>query len=356
MSIADSISEIEAEPMVPLSKLEEARRSIASLKRQVGRLESEKSLAVQKLDEFLAFGESKIETPEWLSVKSSSKVKRGVATLFISDTHFDEVVIPAEVEGLNAYNRHIATIRLRNAFQKATLMTTEYVTGVKCEAAVLLLGGDMVTGVIHEELAQSNDAFLTETVMYWVAELCAGIEHLKNVYKKVHIAAVVGNHGRMTRKPRHKGRVKDNWDWLIYKMIEREYRNDKHVTFQIPDSADCTVDIAGHKFRLTHGDQFSGGGGQAGIATPISTGDRKKRQLAMATDNPYDFLCMGHWHSYTIYNNILVNSSTKGYDEYAYHNGFVYSEPSQAFWVTTPEHGVTFPIELMVMDREKEGW
>lgn len=291
MSIAEMISEIEDEPTVPLSKLEESRRTVASLKRQVGRLEAEKTEAVQKLEEFLSFGESKLEIPEWLDVRSSSKVKRGVATLFLSDTHFDEVVNPTEVEGLNAYNRQIATMRLRTAFQKASLMTSEYVTGVKCESAVLLLGGDMVGGMIHEELAQSNEAFLTETVMYWTAELAAGIEHLKKEYKKVHVTGVVGNHGRMTAKPRHKGRVKDNWDWLIYKILEREFRNDKNVTFAIPDSPDITLEIAGHRFRLTHGDQFSGGGGQTGVAVPMTSGDRKKRQLAMATDNPYRYLC-----------------------------------------------------------------
>ena len=354
MSIADEI--VLEEATVPASKLEEARRQRDAYKRQVGRLEEEKNEAVARLEAFLDFEASGLEIPDWISPKSSNKTKRGVATLFLSDTHFDEVVNPFEVEGLNAYNREIATARLRVAFQKATSIPSEYITGVKCESAVLMLGGDMVAGSIHEELAQSNEAFLTETVLYYIEELAAGIYLLLKAYKKVFVTGVVGNHGRLTNKPRHKGRVKDNWDWLIYKMLEREFKGNKNVVFVIPDSSDITFDIAGYKFRLTHGDQFRGGGGQTGVAVPMTTGDRKKRQLAMATDNPYDYLCMGHWHSYAFYQNIIVNNTTKGYDEYAYHNGFAYSEPSQAFWITTPEHGVTFPVELKVMDREKEKW
>lgn len=291
-AITAALSEAAGSPQVPLEKLEAARRERDALKRLAGRLEADKASLEARLEALLEMDGATTIVPDWITdVKSSNKTKRGVATLFISDTHFDEVVNPEEVEGLNAYNRKIATLRLRAAFQKSALMTSQYVTGVKCESAVVFLGGDIVGGTIHDELVQSNDAFITETVLYYVAELAAGIEFMKLTYKKVLVVCVVGNHGRLSMKPRHKGRVKDNWDWLIYKMLAREFKNDKNVEFIIPDSSDATVDVCGYRFRLTHGDQFRGGGGQSGIATPITTGDRKKRQLAMATDNPYDFLC-----------------------------------------------------------------
>lgn len=307
MSLADELAVIEEEPLVPESKLLQARRERDAAKRQGGRLQIERDAAVNSLETLLNFTESEVEIPSWVAPKSSAKVKRGIATLLVSDTHFDEVVDPDEIEGLNAYNRDIASLRLKATFEKSILMTRDYVTGVRCDGAVVMLGGDMVTGVIHEELAQSNDAFMTETVLYWTEQICAGIQMMKEEYKRVHVAGVVGNHGRMTRKPRAKGRAKDNWDWLIYKIIEREFRNDKNVTFQITEGTDVVVPICDYKFRLTHGDQFSGGGGIGGLAGPLANGNAKKLRLAMATDNPYDYLCVGHFHTYMYYQNMIAN-------------------------------------------------
>ena len=358
MSLADEFLEIEFddEPMVAESKLLVARRERDRAKRALGKVQEERDAALTNLQRVLDFTTTEVEIPTWLVPKSSAKIKRGVATLLVSDTHFDEVVDPDEIEGLNAYNREIATLRLKATFEKAILMTREYVTGVRCEGAVVMLGGDMVTGVIHDELAQSNDAFMTETILYWTEQICAGIQMMRDEFKKVHVAGVVGNHGRMTRKPRAKGRAKDNWDWLIYKIVEREFKSDPNVTFDITDGTDVVIPICDYRFRLTHGDQFSGGGGIGGLAGPLANGNAKKLRLAMATDNPYDYLCVGHFHTYMYYQNMIANGSTKGYDEYAYQHSFNFEKPQQAFWITTPEHGVTFPINLKVEDRKAEGW
>lgn len=357
MSIADDLAQAEGESLVPEAKLLQARRERDAVKRQNGRLQDERDAAVNQLTSLLDFTNQKIVIPEWLTPKSTSRGKpKGVATLLVSDTHFDEVVKTEEVEGLNAYNRAIATLRLKATFEKAILMPRDYLTGVKCEAAVVMLGGDMVTGVIHEELAESNEAFLTETVLYWTEQISAGIAMMLEEYKKVHVAGVVGNHGRMTRKPRAKGRIKDNWDWLIYKLVECAFEGNPNVTFQIGESTDVTIPIYDHKFRLTHGDQFSGGGGVGGLGGPLSNANAKKLRMAAATDNLYDYLVMGHFHNLMFYQNIIVNGSTKGYDEYAYHHSFNFEQPKQAFWITTPEYGVTFPFELMVGNRKLEKW
>jgi hypothetical protein len=131
----------------------------------------------------------------------------------------------------------------------------------------------------------------------------------------------------MTRKPRAKGRIKDNWDWLIYKLVERAFEGNPNVTFQIGESTDVTIPIYDHKFRLTHGDQFSGGGGVGGLGGPLSNANAKKLRMAAATDNLYDYLVMGHFHNLMFYQNIIVNGSTKGYDEYAYHHSFNFELP-----------------------------
>src|SRR5262245_55760622 len=50
--------------------------------------------------------------PHWLTPKNPAKGHRATLNLLLTDTHFDEVVDPAQIDGLNAYNREIAEIRL----------------------------------------------------------------------------------------------------------------------------------------------------------------------------------------------------------------------------------------------------
>ncbi len=49
----------------------------------------------------------------------------------LTDTHFDEVVRPEEILGLNAYNREIALIRFRKWTEKVITLPRDYFAGVK---------------------------------------------------------------------------------------------------------------------------------------------------------------------------------------------------------------------------------
>jgi hypothetical protein len=58
-----------------------------------------------------------ISRVEWLTPKKPAKQSAATLVLMLSDLHLDEVVIPAEVEGLNAYNREIARLRLSKTIE-----------------------------------------------------------------------------------------------------------------------------------------------------------------------------------------------------------------------------------------------
>ena len=187
-------------------------------------------------------------------------------------------------------------------------------------------------------------------------EIAAAVDVLATEFKRVHVAAVAGNHGRTTRKPRAKQRARTNFDWLLAKMIERHFAGDRRLTFDIPESSDVLVSIYDSKHLLTHGDQTKGGGSIGGIYPPIMRMRAKKAQRYLTTGQQFDTLWLGHWHQYLPSPSMVVNGSMKGYDEYAFVSNFSYEPPQQALAVVAPDKGITIQAPIFCVDRKREKW
>lgn len=293
-----------------------------------------------------------VKPPRWLTQKKKQP-DTGTVCAILSDTHFDEVVNPSELDGRNKYDREIATLRLQQFFEKIILLTDDYLKGLNYNGIVLFLGGDIFSGDIHEELTQTNEDTMLGSVLFWSEQLSAGINLLADRFETVHIPCVVGNHGRRTRKPRAKLRARDNYDWFLAKTLENHFSGDERITFDIPDATDCLVTINDTRYLLTHGDQARGGGGIGGIWPPIMRLVARKR-------NNVDFDCMvlGHWHQLVMApsSGFILNGSLKGYDEYAATENFPYEQAQQALWVDVPKHGILWQTAIHVTDRKAEGW
>lgn len=318
-----------------------AKRDFAELEARYKKLQERLDL-VEKLDNLVP------NSPAWAVRKTKGGIYHATPTLLFSDQHYDERVRPEEVEGVNEYDRTIAVRRTHTVLDSAANLTRNFYTGLTYDGLVLLLGGDTFSGNIHEELTQTNEDTILGSLDFWSDELVGFVRGLRAVFGKLHVACVVGNHGRLTRKPRMKLRVRDNFDWLLYRMLAKATADDSNITWQIPESADCDVTIYSTRFRLTHGDQFRGGDGISGMVMPIMRGNARKSARQIALGKTYDWLVMGHWHQYLHGLGIIVNGSLKGYDEYAYTNNFRPEAPAQAFWLTTPEHGATFASPIFV--------
>ena len=292
------------------------------------------------------------KSPTWLTPK---RPKKSTATVLVmlSDLHLDEVVVPAEIGYANAYNRRIAEQRLERWTEKVLEMSRDYVAGITIDGAVVCLGGDLISGDIHEELAETNETTSLDTVVYWAPILAGALRVLADHFGKVHVPCVVGNHGRTTRKPRMKLRVKTNLDWLLCTMIANQLAADDRITWDIPESADCLFEIYDTKILLTHGDQVSGGGGGlGGLFAPLFRFKAKKR-----VNTEFDLLMLGHFHTLILAptSGFVCNGSLKGPDEFSRLMNFPDEEPQQAFLVCTPEHGPSIQAPIFVR-HPKEKW
>lgn len=301
----------------------------------------------------LANGAS-LKAPKWTTPKRTPK-DRAIATVLFSDTHYDEVVNPAELNWVNGYDRAIAVKRTQNFFTNTIRLARDYTSGSEIEGLVLGMLGDMVSGNIHEELRETNADGIVNTCLFWAEHIAAGMYQLLDHFPKIFAYGVPGNHGRLDKKPRAKGKVHDNFDYLIYRLLEKEFKNVPEVDFAVSTGAYYRYSVYGTRYLAGHGDAFKGGTGIAGALSPLMLGHHRLAKSEAAKGTPFDILLLGHWHQRINLAGMVVNSSLKGYDEYAETKGFLFAEPTQSFWLTDPKHGKTMEAPVRVVDKS-EGW
>jgi hypothetical protein len=238
------------------------------------------------------------DPPEWTLTPKPHRAKQAMPVAHLSDAHFDEIVDPAQVGFVNAYDRGIAEKRLRRFTEKTITLCDEYLAGVDYPGMVLCVSGDMFSGNIHEELRETNQAGLCASFRYWIDPMHAAIKAFAERFHRITVHWVVGNHPRLDKKPRAKGGVTENFDWLLGSMLQRDFarEGDKRVSFQVSESFDHYFRVYQTRYLQTHGDQFKGGTGIAAELSPLFIGDSRKREKQQAINEPYDVLIMGHWH------------------------------------------------------------
>jgi hypothetical protein len=343
---------------------------LARLARELERVRSERNVArsahrqaekdVERLtadiEKLSALDAISVETPKWGKPKKRAGKNEATALIMLSDLHLDEVIDPAEVAGMNAYNREIALQRLQRAADGAIRLGTELMAGFQITNAVVIFGGDMVHGNLHDNAEWNETPSVIATVDYWADHLAKFLDTIASAFGPTHVTSVVGNHGRNTLKPRTRGRVIDSFDHHLTRLVQRHYRDDSRFTWNVPMSADAYVNVYDHRLLVTHGDQARGGSGISGLFTPIALLDSRKRKRDASFGRSYDHLLMGHWHQYIRGNGFTVNGSLCGVNAYAYLGNFGYEPPAQAFGIITPEHGMTIEAPIYCSDRKTEGW
>lgn len=365
MSLSEEVLELETDKeIVKLEKQltrtrltsEDRRKEIERLKRSELILGEENSRLKSALNIANSASEFKLEVPKWQTVKKAKKIHRATPMLFLSDLHLDEVVQPEEVEFINAYNREIAKARYERVINKTVDVLKTYVSGLEFDGMVVAFGGDIMTGDIHEELARTNEGTIMESIVYWVPELASGLAYLADELQiPLWIPCVRGNHDRYSKKKPAKKQSQESFSWIIYHWLADHFRARDDIEFAISTAADLAFPVYDTNFVLTHGDQFRGGSGIAGIYSPIMKGQARKQQRNASIGRPFDYMIMGHFHQLIWGQKIIVNGSLKGYDEYAYDSNFEYEDPRQALWIVTPEKGMTMQMPIYA-GSSKEKW
>lgn len=301
---------------------------------------------------------SDLQLPPWVYAAKSAK-SPGVPKLMLSDLHWGEIVRPSEIGGVNEYNLPIARRRLRQVIDTTIFLAKILSPDMDYPGIVCPLGGDMISGNIHDELAATNELNTMPTLFDIYKHLVASITLLADTFGRVFLPCVSGNHDRDTKKTWNKNRNHTSFGWLLYQFLADHFSDDPRITFYIPDSSDALYRIYDVRYLLTHGDQFRGGDGIIGPLGPITRGAQKKLARNQAVAQDFDVMEFGHFHQRLLSTKLRGNSCLKGYDEYAASNNFGFERPSQNFWITHPDHGITFDAPIyadVVTKKAKAEW
>lgn len=331
------------------------QQTIRFLQGEVARLKKGAINTAVIREEILKLARTTPPVPDWLSfVPKRRGSSPGIPTLLLSDLHWGEVVDPLQIGGVNEYNLEIAKRRLKNVTLGTVNVLKNHMVSTNYEGIVVAMGGDSLSGDIHEELTITNEVPSMVALVDLLGEMVWVLETMAENFGKVFVPCVAGNHTRTNPgKPRAKERAHLSFDWLLYVLLEKHFKKDDRITFLIPDGPDAQFNIHAQRYLLTHGDQFSGGDGMIGPLGPITRGDHRKRTVYGQTNRPYDTLVMGHFHTLIQMPSKIVNGSLVGYNEYATTKNFPFEVPRQALWLTHPERGITFQVPIDAEDGMK---
>ena len=297
--------------------------------------------------------------------RSQSDVPQ-VMVAVLTDTHVGEQVYSPQVMNINQYNYELFNRRL-SGWTQQVLSLADYRRNIcQIDELVVPMLGDMISGDIHDELARTNMDNCMMQMLTTAHLISQALMTLAPHFKTIKVPCVVGNHGRMTRKPPMKDKYMD-WDYLAYQWMAAFCKNQSNITVEIPKSFAHTITVANRNILLFHGDAISGGGSSAAISKMISN-MRGVLQFKQALENtimehdgvlPGQFsdVLMGHFHRVDVYDigtgAAYICGTMKGGDEFALQRIQAMTAPKQVVTYWHPTYG-NVGMEVLYIGRHDD--
>ena len=270
----------------------------------------------------------------------------------LTDTHVGEQVFSPQLMSMNSYDYDIFNRRLSGWAMQVLNLATYRRNICPINELMIPMLGDMISGDIHEELSRTNLDNCMMQMMHVASSIAQALMFLAPHFKTIKVPCVVGNHGRMTRKPPMKDKYMD-WDYLAYQWMAAFCANQKNIQFDIPKSFAHIVDVAGKNVLMFHGDAISGGGSSASISRMIGNmrGVIQFKQALESTIVEHDGVMpgnftdvmMGHFHRVDVMDigtgSAYICGTMKGGDEFALQGGQAITPPKQVVTYWHPHYG-----------------
>lgn len=230
----------------------------------------------------------------------------------------------------NTYNTSILKQRLHKYLNEIDEIQKLHL----CKVCNVVLGGDQVSGLIHNNLRLQNNENVIEQLKIAVTYIGEFIYTLQDWFEEIRVYSVSGNHSRLSaNKDDHlKGEELDD---IIPFCLNLQFKdNDKvHICDQLAERIDSTISAfktRGHKlFYIVHGDKD----------TPSSV----VKNLTLMSGRKPDGIIMGHRHHNALdaeHNVKIVQCGcVVGTDDYCVDKR-ISGEPEQCVFITSEKRAV----------------
>ncbi len=199
--------------------------------------------------------------------------------------HLTDVHCSVEVDSpLNKFNVDILKCRMKKYLDEVLEIKNTY----NGENAYVILGGDMIHGLIHLNgriEAKENIIEQIELVSDLVGNF---IDTLRFNFKNVYVYTTPGNHSRSTASKEESPKG-ENFDLLIPYALKKEFKRveNVHVEDNTLDINIATFNVRGHSVYASHGDKDS-----------MSNVVYNMTKLARKANYPLPDMCyLGHRHT-----------------------------------------------------------
>lgn len=261
--------------------------------------------------------------------------------LVLSDLHWGEKVELEAMDGLNSFSLAIARNRLVRWTTKVIELLTTHWSGPPPERIILILGGDLISGGIHHELAKTDELRPLPSVRDVADHLIAAILKISTEVRVfLDVISIPGNHSRTTLKPESKEYARTSLDILVSDFLELGLRDREGVKFYAPASPDALFSVYGWTVLATHGDKIGSRGGQGfvGPAATVARGMKKVAADYAARGIHVDLIIVCHFHTPLMLEEGFCNGSLPGPTEYSRDGRFTPHPAVQLMFTIHPKH------------------
>lgn len=330
-------------------QIAEFKTEIDVWKRKYNTILKARSFEDRLLDEF----STKLAKIEAVKVPPYKKPKAHMSeetlVLLIGDIEIGDIISKEETHGYGEYNFDIFRLYLQQYLDTIANITANKLSGYRFNEAQVIFLGDIVIGLIHDELVETAEFPVVDQVLYGEEVFSQFLTELAQLFPKVEVDCVFGNHGRLQKKKQYKHRY-NNFDYLLYHGIKNRCSLQKNLNFNIHRSFFFTKEIKGHNCLVLHGDDIKS---WAGI--PYYGIDRRVKQLTelVASRGEFiDYVFLGHFHQSSLLEKVkgkkIINGTFRPGDEYAIGSLGASGEPAQWMFGMHEKRGLTFLFEILL--------
>jgi len=276
--------------------------------------------------------------------------------MLLSDEHAADIILPHQVGGLEHYDFNIALKRAETLVDSTLRFTQKILRSYQFDTLFVLSLGDHVSGEIHKAVDHTTYRNVFRNCIATGQMQALMLRDLAPYFKNIKVICVSGNHGRKTPKKDYQN-PRDNYDYLVAETAFAYCRDLVNVEFIIPDSFSANVDIEGHGFCISHGDDV-----RSYMGIPWYGIERKTRRLAAlnnAVDKRVDNYVFGHFHNIAIQDvlrgEVLINGAWVATSPYAYNSLSTFNEPAQVIFGVHRTWGITWRLHVKLKSENEEG-